>query len=67
MTADHTHIRPDASQPGRRFSSAGYRMTPKPPWPAPLNGHYARAEDEASALIREALTTSGDIIPPAAN
>jgi transposase-like protein len=28
-----------------------------------LNGHYARAEDEACALIREALTTSGDIIP----
>ena len=28
-----------------------------------LNGHYARAEDEAYALIREALTTSGDIIP----
>jgi transposase len=28
-----------------------------------LNGHYARARDEAFALIREALTTSGDIIP----
>ena len=28
-----------------------------------LNGHYARAEDDAHALIREALTTSGDIIP----
>ena len=28
-----------------------------------LHGHYARAEDEAYALIREALTTSGDIIP----
>jgi transposase-like protein len=28
-----------------------------------LNGHYARAEDEAYALIREALGTSGDIIP----
>ena len=28
-----------------------------------LHGHYARAGDEASALIREALTTSGDIIP----
>jgi hypothetical protein len=28
-----------------------------------LDGHYARAEDEAYALIREALTTSGDIIP----
>jgi transposase len=28
-----------------------------------LNGHYARAGDEAYALIREALTTSGDIIP----
>jgi hypothetical protein len=28
-----------------------------------LNGSYARAGDEADALIREALTTSGDIIP----
>jgi hypothetical protein len=28
-----------------------------------LNGAYARADDEAHALIREALTTSGDIIP----
>ena len=28
-----------------------------------LNGHYARASDEAYALIREALTVSGDIIP----
>ncbi len=28
-----------------------------------LHGHYARASYEAAALIREALTTSGDIIP----
>jgi hypothetical protein len=28
-----------------------------------LDGHYARAGDEACALIREALTTSGDICP----
>jgi hypothetical protein len=28
-----------------------------------LDGHYARAGDEACALIREALTTPGDIIP----
>ena len=28
-----------------------------------LDGHYARAGDEAYALIREALTISGDIIP----
>jgi hypothetical protein len=28
-----------------------------------LDGHYARAGDEAYALIREALTASGDIIP----
>jgi len=28
-----------------------------------LDGHYARAGDEAYALIREALVTSGDIIP----
>jgi hypothetical protein len=28
-----------------------------------LAGHYARAQDEAYALIREALTTSGDIHP----
>ena len=28
-----------------------------------LNGRYARADHEAYALIREALTTSGDIIP----
>jgi hypothetical protein len=28
-----------------------------------LDGHYARAGHEAYALIREALTTSGDIIP----
>src|ERR1700689_2999393 len=28
-----------------------------------LDGHYARAADEAYALIREALTTPGDIIP----
>jgi len=28
-----------------------------------LNGHYARAGDEAYTLIREALTASGDIIP----
>jgi transposase-like protein len=28
-----------------------------------LGGHYARAGDEAYALIREALTASGDIIP----
>jgi hypothetical protein len=28
-----------------------------------LNGHYARAGDEAYALIREALTASGDIRP----
>ena len=28
-----------------------------------LNGRYARADDEAYALIREALGTSGDIIP----
>ena len=28
-----------------------------------LNSHYARAGDEACALIREALTASGDIIP----
>jgi hypothetical protein len=28
-----------------------------------LDGHYARAGDEAFALIREALVTSGDIIP----
>jgi transposase-like protein len=28
-----------------------------------LAGHYARAEDEAYSLIREALTTSGDICP----
>jgi len=28
-----------------------------------LDGHYARAGEEAYALIREALTTSGDIIP----
>jgi Helix-turn-helix domain len=28
-----------------------------------LDGHYARAGDEACALIREALTISGDIIP----
>jgi hypothetical protein len=28
-----------------------------------LDGHYARAGDEAYALIREALTVSGDVIP----
>jgi len=28
-----------------------------------LHGHYARARDEAAALIREAFTASGDIIP----
>jgi len=28
-----------------------------------LNGHYTRAGDEAYALIREALTVSGDICP----
>jgi hypothetical protein len=28
-----------------------------------LNGHYARAGDEAYALIRETLTASGDICP----
>jgi transposase len=28
-----------------------------------LHGHYARAEDEACALTREALTASGDIYP----
>jgi transposase-like protein len=28
-----------------------------------LDGHYARASDEAYALIREALTASGDITP----
>jgi hypothetical protein len=28
-----------------------------------LHGHYARASDEAYAVIREALTTSGDICP----
>jgi hypothetical protein len=28
-----------------------------------LDGHYARAGDEAYAVIREALTTSGDIQP----
>ncbi len=28
-----------------------------------LHGHYARAGDEAAALIREALHASGDIIP----
>jgi hypothetical protein len=28
-----------------------------------LEGHYARADDEAYALIREALTGSGDITP----
>src|SRR5580658_2602683 len=28
-----------------------------------LDGHYARAGDEAYALIREALTISGDIVP----
>ena len=28
-----------------------------------LDGHYARAGDEAYALIREALTASGDIRP----
>ena len=28
-----------------------------------LDGHYARAGDEAYALIRQALTTPGDIIP----
>ena len=28
-----------------------------------LDGHYARAGDEAYALIREALSTSGDICP----
>ena len=28
-----------------------------------LKGRYARASDEAYALIREALTASGDIIP----
>ena len=28
-----------------------------------LDGHYARAGDEACALIREALTASGDIQP----
>jgi len=28
-----------------------------------LHGHYSRAGDEACALIREALTISGDIIP----
>lgn len=27
------------------------------------HGHYARAGEETAALIREALTTSGDIIP----
>ena len=32
-----------------------------------LDGHYARAGDEAYALIREALTTSGDIRPAPAN
>ena len=31
-----------------------------------LHGHYARAEDEAYALIREALTASGDITPATA-
>lgn len=30
---------------------------------AALHGHYSRADDEAYALIREALQTSGDIIP----
>jgi hypothetical protein len=28
-----------------------------------LDGHYARTGDEAYALIREALVSSGDIIP----
>ena len=31
-----------------------------------LNGHHAPAGDEAYALIREALTTSGDICDPRA-
>ena len=31
-----------------------------------LHGHYARAGDEAYALIREALTASGDITPATA-
>lgn len=31
-----------------------------------LHGHYAPAGDKACALIREALTTSGDITPPPA-
>jgi hypothetical protein len=30
---------------------------------ATLDGHYSRARDEAYALVREALLTSGDIIP----
>ena len=30
---------------------------------AALDGHYSRARDEAYALVREALLTSGDIIP----
>ena len=37
--------------------------TPRPPSPAPSHGRYARADDEAYALIREALGASGDIIP----
>ena len=28
-----------------------------------MDGHYARARDEAYALIREALATSGDVHP----
>ena len=28
-----------------------------------LDGHYPLADDEAYALIREALTASGDIVP----
>jgi hypothetical protein len=32
-----------------------------------LNGRYARAGDEAYALIREALTITGDIIPATAS
>jgi hypothetical protein len=32
-----------------------------------LDGHNARASDEAYALIREALTACGDICPVTAN
>ena len=61
LAPDMVRLEAEVKQITHAIRMAAYNA--ETPLARALDGHYARASDEAYALIREALTLSGDIRP----